>query len=270
MKHFKGRTLASIAPGDVRDMAVTIYPSASEATRNRQAIVPASAVINHGHSRGWCQPIKVEPFDVPKSTKHKPVTDEWLICFMVQCDQDGLPHLAAAVLFMNHTAARVSEAIGVMGEHVSLQDRVSVLRKTKTDEWVPCYLTAELVLRMGALGLVEGEPVFRYTDPKALVRRMKAVCARARIDVRTSHSAGRHSFGTNAIKEGADVKKAMEAGRWKSANLFLKTYVHSEEAGRRVAEIFDRKIGPCWRKIDTAESEATLSLWKEKVNSQPT
>ena len=224
-------------------MAISLFPNASNATRNRQGIIPASAVINHGHSRGWCQPIRIEQFEVKKSRKHKPVTDEWLQTFMEQCDHDNLPHLAALVLFMNHTAVRVSEAIRLTGEHVSLKDRVCVLEKTKTDEWVPCYLTADLVLRMGALGVKDDERVFRYTDPKAVNRRMQAVCRRAGIEYRSTHSAGRHSFGTNAMKEGAGVKEAMDAGRWKSAKLFLETYVHCEEAGRSVAAIFDKKAG---------------------------
>lgn len=243
LKHFKGRTLGTISPGEVRDMAISLYPRASASTRNRQGIVPAQAVINHGHSRHWCGPIKVDLFEVPKSRKHKPVSGSWLATFLAQCDKDGLAHLAALVLFMNHTAARVSEAIGLLGEHVDLDGRVCVLAKTKTDEWHPRYLTAELVLRMGALGIEDGQPVFRYTDRCAVNRRIAAVCKRAGLDARTTHSAGRHSFATNAMASDAKVKDAMEAGGWKSAKLFLETYVHSDDAGRAVAKIFDTKAG---------------------------
>lgn len=244
IKHFKGRPLGKITPGEIRAMAIEIFPAASAATRNRQAIVPARAVVNHGHSLGWCNAIKVELFDTSRSRKHKPVTDDWLRTFMAQCEDDGLSHLAALVLFMNQTAARVSEAIGLLGEHVDLQNRICVLAKTKTDEWSPRYLTAELALRMAALGIEEGERVFRYSDRSAVNRRIKAVCRRAKIEPRSTHSAGRHSFGTNAMASGARVKDAMDAGGWKSAKLFMETYVHSDEAGRTVAAIFDKKRGP--------------------------
>lgn len=43
---------------------------------------------------------------------------------------------------------------------------------------------------------------------------------------------------------GIDVKTAMEAGDWRSANLFVGTYVHANEAGRSVAAAFDRETGP--------------------------
>lgn len=252
IKHFRGRNVASIAPGDVRDAALSIYPTDGPATRNRQVITPARAVINHAHSMNWCPPIRVAIFKVPKSRKNKPVDRTWLDAFMARADEDGLPHLSAIALFMHQTGARVSEAVRLLGEHVDLSKRVALLERTKTDEWSPRHLTAELVLRMGALGLENGEPVFRYTDRCAVTRRMKAVCERAGIEPRSSHAAGRHSFATNAMKGGAKIKAAMEAGGWKSAKLFLETYVHDDSAGQDVAAIFDRQTGPIGTETATA------------------
>lgn len=240
--YFKGRAVGSITGGDVREMAIKLYPLAGPRTRNRQAIAPARAIINHGHERGWCNPIKVRQFDAPKSRKHTPVDRVWLDAFMAQADADGLPHLSAAVLFMHQTAARVSEAVHLLGDHVSLERRLAVLVKTKTEEDSPRGLTSELVARIAALDPKPGRPVFLYTDPKAVNRRMAAVCARAGIERRTTHSAGRHSFGTNAVKVG--VKEAMDAGGWKSARLFMETYVHSTKAAKSVSDHFDRETGP--------------------------
>lgn len=244
LKHFKNRKIATIKPGEVRDMALTLYPSASPATRNRQALIPTRAIINHAHSLGWCPPITIKMFDVPKSRKHKPVDEAWMDSFLAQADKDKLQHLSALVLFMNHTGARVAEAVNLLGEHVDLGERTAVLAKTKTDEWSVRQLTSELVVRISALGLREGEPVFSYTDSKAVNKRIAAVCERAKIEKRTTHSAGRHSFGTNAMNvPDANIKDAMDAGGWKSAKLFLETYVHSSEAGKRLAEKFDKKKG---------------------------
>lgn len=245
IKEFKGRSIGSIKPAEIRSIAIKLYPNGAASTRNRQAIIPARAVVNHAHDLGWCGPLKVKMFDVPKSNKHKPVDRKWLDAFLAQADKDKLWHLSALVLFMNQTAARVSEAVFLLGEHVDLSERVAVLAKTKTDEWSPRYLTAELVARMAGLGIEQGKPVFSYTDPKAVNRRIAAVCKRAKIEKRTTHSAGRHSFGTNAMAvPGADIKAAMDAGGWKSAKLFLETYVHSKDAGRTLAEKFDKQAGP--------------------------
>lgn len=233
LKHFKGRSVASIKPGDVRDMAIRLYDN--PATRNRQAITPARSVINHAHERGWCGHISVKLFTVPKPRKHKPVDRKWLDAFMGQCDKDKLPHLAACILFMHQTGARVSEACRVLGEHVDLSNGVIVLARTKTDEWHPRYLTTELTARIAGLDIEPGELVFGYRHHWSVINRMKSVCRRAGIEYRSTHSAGRHSFATNAINMGVGIKDAMEAGGWKSAALFMETYVHSDEPGRRVA-----------------------------------
>lgn len=144
---------------------------------------------------------------------------------------------------MHQTGARVSEAINLTGEFVDLGARVAVLEKTKTDEMSPRYLTAELVSRMAALGVEKGRRVFGYTDRQAVNRRMKAICEDIGLPPRSTHAAGRHSFATNALNGGARIKDAMEAGGWKFASLFMQTYVHTEEAGRNVAGIFDRDAG---------------------------
>lgn len=244
LKHFRGQALGSITPGDIRQMAILLYPKAGPATRNRQAIIPARAVIRHGHSRGWCAPISVELYPVPKSRKHKPVDRTWLDAFLKQSDADRLPHLSACVLFMNQTGTRVSEATRLQGQDINLAARTALLGRTKTDEDSYRYLTAELVGRIAALDPGPFDRVFSYTDPKAVNRRIHAVCKRAGIARRSTHSAGRHSFATNAIDGGAGIKDVMDAGGWKTARLFMETYVHSHDAGRRVAEMFDRKTGP--------------------------
>lgn len=245
LQHFRGRAVGSIKPGEIREAALTLYPRATPATRNRQAIVPARAVINHAHSLGWCQAIKVQLFPVAKSRKHQPVDRAWLDAFMAQADGDGLPHLSAIVLFMNQTAARRSEAVRLTGEYVDLEERVAVLARTKTDEWSVRHLTPELALRIAALEPAAGAPVFRYTDPSAVTRAMGRVCSRAGIARRGTHAAGRHSFGTNVMRlPGARVKAAMEAGGWKSARLFIETYVHDADAGREIAEKLAAATGP--------------------------
>lgn len=244
LKHFRGKPLRDITPGEIRQMALTLYPNTSPATRNRQAIVPARAVIRHGHSMGWCSPISVEIFPVPKPRKHNPVSRKWMAAFLAESDKSKLPHLSALVLFMNQTGARVGEAVELLGEDVNIAARTAVLRKTKTDEDSVRHLTTELIARIAALGLREGERVFSYTDPKAVNRRMASVCGRAKIARRSTHSAGRHSFATNAMAAGAKVKDAMDAGGWKTAKQFMETYVHSHEAGKTVADMFDKETGP--------------------------
>lgn len=261
---FKGRSLHSITPEDIKDAARTIYGTRvpkkgaspipfKNATRNRQAIVPAVAIINHAAERGWCHRIAVKLFPTEKP-RRRAADRAWLDAFMAQADKDGLHHLAAAVLFMWQTGARVSETARVMPDHVHLSKRIVELEQTKTSEWEPCHITQELVIRLARLDLSDKDrPVFGYADRWGIHNRMKAVCRRAGIPFLSSHQAGRHSFATNALESGAKVKEVMQAGRWKTARMVLEIYAHADEAGKAVAEIFDTKLAqpnkPTVRKV---------------------
>ena len=70
--------------------------------------------------------------------------------------------------------------------------------------------------------------------------RIRAVCSRAEISYKSSHACGRHSFATNAMDNGIDIKSTMQAGDWRSVEVFLGTYVHPRQnAGRVVADRFN-------------------------------
>ncbi len=264
IRKLKGRVLGAIAPEDIREVARQLYPDdpvdpgARNATRNRNVLTPARAVINHAHGRGWCGLIRVEAFPARK-TRRKAADRAWLDAFLARADADGLPHLAAAVLFMAQTGARASEAVRILPDHVDLKRRTIELAKTKTDDWPLCHITRELVLRIanldhlqearsGATGTEEAQPLFGYASRFGLYRRMRAVCRRAAIPFLSPHQAGRHTFATTALAGGATVKQVMEGGRWKSAAMVLEIYAHAEQAGREVARQFDTELAQSKRR----------------------
>ncbi len=232
------RPLSSIHPFDVRQLAEQLYPDCKPSTRNRQAITPCRAVLYHGYDRGWCNAVRIRNFREAKSARKPPANALWLQCFMRQCDQDGLHHLAAAVLMMATTAARVSEAIALEWSEVDLGLRRATLLKTKTTTHSVRYLTDDLCERLAALKDQRRHGrVFRYTSRQAVNERIKAVCRRAGISYKSSHLCGRHTYATRAIAMGIDVRTAMAGGDWKSSTIFLETYVRpSEHAGRIVAD----------------------------------
>lgn len=46
VEYFRGRCVADICPGDVRQMAMELFPDHLPGSRNRQAVTPARAVLN--------------------------------------------------------------------------------------------------------------------------------------------------------------------------------------------------------------------------------
>lgn len=235
------RPVAEIAPFDIRQMATELYPGRSGATLNRQALTPARAVMIHGYERGWCPLIRLPRFKQDPPKRKTPASIPWLQIFVRQCDLDGLPHLAALVMFMSLTGARISEAINLRWAEVDLMQRRAILLKTKTSKNSPRSLTDALAKRLISMAIGTGpeDRVFRYRSRHSVAERIGAVCARAGITYKSPHLCGRHSFATNAIAMGSDLKEAMDAGNWKSSVIFIETYVHVPDADRLVANRFN-------------------------------
>jgi len=239
IERFGPEDVTAITPMAVRNAAVELYPDASPATRNRHAITPARAILYHAHELGWRMPARIRPFRAPKIRKTVPAGRRWLETFIDRCDADQLPHLAACTLLMNLCGARVSEAVNLLGEHVDLARKTALLVKTKTDVNSLRYLPDHLVERIRALGLTPGQRVFRYTSRFSVNERIRAVCDRAGLPYKSSHTVGRHAFATNALNAGVSVRVAMDAGGWRSSTIFLETYAHTVDAGRVVMDRFN-------------------------------
>lgn len=236
---FGAHPVASITPLAVRQAAEETYPDASPATRNRQFLTPARAVLYHAHELGWRMPARIRPFRAPRPADIAPATRRWLERFVERCDQDNLPHLAACVLFMNLTGARVSEAVALKGRQVDLRRRTALLLKTKTEVNSLRYMPDHLVERIRDLAPSPDDHVFRYTSRFSVNERIQAVCGRAGLPYKSSHRVGRHAFATNALNAGVSVRVAMDAGGWKTSSIFLETYAHTIDAGRTVMDRFN-------------------------------
>lgn len=241
--YFGDRTLGTIFPFDIREMAMSLYPDHSGATRNRQALAPARAVMIHAYERGWCNLLRLRRFKEEAPRRKKPASQAWLHAFARQCHRDGLEHLACLVIFMATTGARVSEAINLRWREVDLAQRSALLVKTKTERNSARTLTDEMVTRLSQLqqGTGSEERVFRYACRQSVNARIRAVCQRAGISYKSSHACGRHSFATNALDLGLDIKTVMHTGRWRSSAVFLGVYVHPHKnASRIVADRFSQ------------------------------
>jgi hypothetical protein len=59
-----------IKPGDIKDLAVKLYPDEKASTRNCSVIRPAAAIINYAAQLGLCHPIKIKIFPEARVVRH--------------------------------------------------------------------------------------------------------------------------------------------------------------------------------------------------------
>jgi integrase len=220
-EHFKETLVKDITAGAVRQMAIDLYPKCTAASRNRQGIGPAQAVINFAAESELCSPIRVKRFKIDAKVK-EPVTLEWLEPFMANAN----PAIAALALFMFLTGARIGEAVAVQWEDVSLNGCTVLIRQSKVSTERVSHLPTRLVAALANLPRVNDRPVFVYQHADDIVRAWHSTIKRAGIKRLTPHSC-RHGFATGLLRKGVDVVTVAKLGGWRTPAQVLKTYGHA-------------------------------------------
>jgi integrase len=241
--YWKDTLVKDIKQGAIRTMAMSLYPKATMATRNRQAIVPCQAIINLAADSELCPYIKVKRFKTEKKVK-EPFTREWVETFRAHAS----PQLGALALFMFVTGARVSEALRVRWDDVELKAKTAIIRKTKISEGRVVNLPNALVAAMANIPKIAGRPVFLYTSRNNCYRVWDTAVKRAGLKRLTFHS-GRHGFATTALRSGIDPKTGAWLGGWKSIRHFMETYAHAIEDITLNERILDTPVTQAETKI---------------------
>lgn len=235
-EQLSGILLRDITPRAVREAAKKAYPTAANATRNRQGITPVRAVINYAHDQGWCAPIKVRAFPVEKPKK-KAVGHEYLAAL-----QPHLPiNMFALMLFLHTTGRRVGDAISLTPDDIDPSGAKVHIQKTKNGDAAVAHLVPMLVDILHDLPPVNGR-IFGYRDRRSIYGTLKRACKRAGVEYLGTHQPGRHSFATSLEREGWSARSIADAGGWKSVRLVDETYIHTDDPAERASDVIGKKL----------------------------
>jgi integrase len=214
-----------IAPDKDTAKIVQRYPHATAATRNRQAIVPMQAVINHAADSELCARIRVKRFRVETKSKI-PATLEWIEAFRRACKR---PQLGALALFMFLTGARVSEALAVEWQDVDFKSKTVLIKQTKLGNERRAHLPQSLIVVLANLPRSNsGRGVFWYETRNNCLMAWRRAAKRARIAPLSMHSC-RHGFATALLQRGVDPVTVAKLGGWKSVRHVFETYGHAND-----------------------------------------
>lgn len=236
--HFKDTPIREITSGTIRAAALKLYPNAKGATRNRQVIVPAQAIINYAADLEWCSPIKVKRF--PVSTKTKvPADAAWVKAFAAAAS----PHLGAMCLFMFGTGARIGEATELLWGDVNLAKATATVRQTKVDDTRRTNLPPIVVVALANIQSSRNldDKVFGYAAPDSVRQVWTHAIERADIDYLTPHSC-RHGFATTLLRKGIDPKTVAKLGGWKDVATVMKHYAHAMDDPTLNNAVFDTEL----------------------------
>jgi integrase len=256
--------LSDITPAAVSAFAREGFSAVAPATVKRQLYTPLNAVMRAAH-RAQLGPLAV--FEAPK-VKRKPVAyadDRWLEQFF----EHARFRVAAIVLFMTLTGARVSEACRLAPGDVDLERGEALLRQTKAGGSRRLPLAPVLVdaLRTAIAECkkdIDGEVrVFGYANRWSVNQAIERVCLRAGIRRLSSHQVGRHAFAARLLAQGRSLQTVRGAGGWASIQIVSEVYGHLEqqaidEAVRAAGESVPRLPGPQGASARTRQRSAAV------------
>lgn len=227
--HFGDRELAAVdqAACDEAIRAV-LGPGAAPATRVRTVITPLTAVLNHGHDRGWC--------DVPRFKR--PKLPRGRVRWLRPAEARALlghaaPHLRPMLLFLLGCGARLGEALALDWQDVRLAEARAILRDTKSGRDRIAALPPAVVASLASLPLRDGR-VFRRDDGEPYAERAQgggqiktgfaAACRRAGIADLSPHDL-RHTWASWFYAATKDLLLLQDEGGWASTAM-VQRYAH--------------------------------------------
>lgn len=219
--HWKDTPVKSINAGAIRSSAIALYPTAGPATRNRQAIVPTQAIINHAAEEEKCPYIRVKRFPVVR--KRKPAaTWEWVQAFMAHATK---PNLAGLACLMFLTGARITQALSVRWEDVDFKERRVLIRGTLKGGGEPdrfARLPDELIAALAKIPR-DGGRVFSFKSRGNCRTQWAGACRRAGIKYLSYHRC-RAGFASGLLSRGISPATVADRGGWRDQMTVLKFY----------------------------------------------
>ena len=220
--HWRNTPVKDMTPGAIRSAAIALYPNAGPATRNRQAIVPTQAVINHAAAHEKCRHIRVVRFETKRKAK-EPATWEWVQAFMSATTK---PNLAALCCFMYLTGARISQALAVEWNDIDWKSGKVLIRATqKGDDDRRAHMPSELIAALANIHGDRSGAVFGFRSRGNCRTQWSGTIRRAGIKYLSYHAC-RHGFATGLLDQGVSPITVAKRGGWKSAQHVFETYGH--------------------------------------------
>ena len=202
--------VSDITQADLDDAAINLFPQGKPATRNREFMRPAAAVLHYAADSKWCGWLRIKPFKEPRP-KTRAVSDDIARVLIAAAGKDGSKSAAKRrllLLWIFHLGTRISDTIGMQWEMVDLKARVVRFRVGKTQRDIALPLPDELVVELANQKSQTGR-IFPWSNRHNVYRWLRELCKAT--GVRFTPHMARHAVGTRLNAEGAGLRTIMAA-----------------------------------------------------------
>lgn len=255
VEHFQDTALADFTKDMIDEAEIALFPPrATKAggvkpyaagTLNREYRAPLAAVLHHAAKRGIMGWLRVEKHkEAARTAWLEPDEAAALIAAARAVDgaktKNNHARLAPLLVFLFSTGARLGEAIRLTWSDVDLGRRHVILRDTKNGETYGAHLGDLAFEEIANLpgGRHPDRQIFGYTHRRSIRWALAAAVKKAKLKKPFTAHLARHSFATWLRRNGEDLKKIMEVGRWKDVKSVMRyQHVASDEQKAAIARL---------------------------------
>jgi integrase len=210
--HFGETPLTSIDQQAVAEAAVTLYPTATPATRNRQVFTPVSAILKAGGA--------TTALRRPKGARGE-IRLHWLrpeeAFALLAAAERRNPRYAALLTLLLYTGCRLNEALTLTTTDLHLSEAFAYLRRTKNGQPRPVHLPPIVVAALANIDL--SSRVFGWTKSGRLYTWLNEVAKDASVTIPDgiAYHIFRHTYGAWMRRyQKVDTTGLVATGAWKS------------------------------------------------------
>jgi integrase len=201
------RLIGEMTGNDLTLAANKLMPGTKPASKNREVVRPAAAVLHYAADNGAIDWVRVKQFKEARPVTRAVSTDIASLLIANAVD----PDLKLLLIWLFHQGNRISEALSVNWDDIDLGAATVRLYVSKIDTWRTVGLDPAVVVALGNVADQTG-PVFRWATKSGVYKPLRALCARLGITF-TPHMA-RHSMATWANAAGVPLRTIMDMGNW--------------------------------------------------------
>jgi integrase len=197
------KPVGSIHHADLVKAANDLYANRSAATKNREALRPAAAILHYAASQGYCGWLRVALFKEPRP-KTRATTQQ--VARVLISGLDGKKRLLLLWLFRQ--GPRISDALKITGEQIDLERRTVTWHIGKQDRPDVVDPLHEEVWELLVNDPPVPGPLFPWRTKSGVYKWLRPYCKVLGIHF-TPHMA-RHSLGKWLNEDGASLRQIMD------------------------------------------------------------
>lgn len=221
--------IAALTPADIQQAAHTLYPTARNETKNRQAIVPAAAILHFAAKNGARDYVVVDRLREREPETRRPA--EGTLGVLI-ANTDGWKR--ALLVFLHYQGWRIGETLSLRGQDVDLPNKRMSVYVSKAGKWKRLYMTEEVFEAFANLGIPDQGPIWPWRTRGGVYKWLNKLCRDLGVQF-TPHMA-RHDFGSELDEIGVSSHGMTELGTWTSTKSTDRYKSAREGAARAVLD----------------------------------